>query len=190
MSTALRIVHHVGAGDELVELDEKGGIGDVFDHRHYAAGVAVPVFAFEGEGGGGEHHRRNAAFGEVLDDFKRRAAAGAAAQRGHDDRQTDAFDVLVETFYRVFGGEPPGDDVTAGPASREAVSADENEGVAAAAGGRVGVGEDVSQAFAEGAAYASGHHRAGGADPDQKHGRRFAHLKNLPKRPSRIDFSS
>ena len=110
--------------NELVELDEEGGVGHVFDHGHDAAGVAVALFALEGKGCGGEDNGRDSVVGEMLCYFKRRSAAGASAQGGDDNRQPDAFDMFIDAFNRVFCGEPPGDDISACAAPGESVAAD------------------------------------------------------------------
>ena len=98
--------------------------------------------------------------------------------------------MLVERPDRAFGRQPPGDDVAAGPAPGEAVAAEQDEGTAALAGDGVGVGQHHAQVVAEGAAHAAGDAAAGGADSDEQQGRFRIHLKNLPKSPSRMDFSS
>jgi hypothetical protein len=126
----------------------------------------------------------------MFDYFEGGSAAGASAQGGDDYRQTYVFQVLVEAFYRIFGGETPGDDISAAAASRKPISAEKNELSARTARSCVGVGYYVPKPVTEGAAYAARHSRAGGSDTDKKHGGSVAHLKNLPKIPSRMDFSS
>ena len=98
--------------------------------------------------------------------------------------------MLVERADGAFGREAARDEVAAGAASGEAFAAEEREGAAALARRRVRVREDEPQGVAVGAAHAARDGAAGRADADEEKGRTLAHLKNLPRSPSRMDFSS
>ena len=183
-------LHVVGAADKLVERKEERRVGGVLDHRHHAAGVALPVLAFEGERGGREDDGRDPEFGEVLGGLQRGATSGSAAEGGHEDGEPHAFEVLVEQVDGVLRREASGDDVAARAVAGEPVAAQEDERLVGLAGGGVGVEEKMAHVRAEGPVDVAGDGRSGGPDADQDDGGIGSHLKNLPRMPSKSDFSS
>ena len=168
------VAHVVRArgGDELVEGEEHGDVGVLFDGSDGGAGVAHALRAFEGEGQGGEDERGDAEGVEVLEDLARGAAARAAAEGGDDHDGAHAVEGGVEDGGRVLEGRARRGGLAARAAPREPVAAEEQEGdVAVSAGLRVRVDRERADAGAVGAEDAAEHGGAGAADAQKKKGR-------------------